>query len=448
MREFDVFVIGSGMAGMTVANKCASEGLSVGITDELPYGGTCALRGCDPKKVLIGATKVIKSAKDLQGKGLDGYPQVNWKDLMSFKKSFTESMPSKIEKGYKKNEISTFHSPARFINENQLKVGDETVKANKIVIATGAQPHKLDIPGGEYAITSTDFLDLDKLPKSLLFVGGGYIAFEFAHLAARCGAEVTIVHRGELPLEKFDPDIVSHLISATEDLGIKLILNTEVTQIQKHKDGYKVIAEGPEESTELFTSTVVNSSGRIPSVFNLDLEKANVKFSKSGIEVNEFFQSVSNKQVYAAGDTANTDGLPLTPVAIKEGHITASNIINGNQKKAEYNAIPTVVFTLPAMASVGLTEEDAKSKDLNFKTNYQSVPEWFNAKRMNEKQYAFKTLIDKDTDKILGAHLIGPKADETINLFVLAMNAGLKASEIKQMIFSYPTLASDLTSML
>lgn len=448
MKKFDVFVIGSGMAGMTIANKCASKGLSVGITDELPYGGTCALRGCDPKKVLIEATEVIKSAKNFQGKGVEGVPAINWADLMTFKKSFTEPMPSKIEKGYEKNGISNFHSPAKFIDEDKLQVGETVIQADKIVLSTGAKPSPLNIPGNELTLTSTDFLDLEKLPPSLLFIGGGYIAFEFAHLAARCGSEVTIVHRGDFPLENFEQDIVKHLVSATEELGVNIVLQSEVTEIREQKDGFKVIAQGNNGTVDFFAASVINSAGRIPAIFDLDLEKANVKFSKQGVEVNEYLQSVANKHVYAAGDTANTDGLPLTPVAVMEGHILASNLIKGNHKKPEYQAMPTVVFTLPSMASVGLTEKVAKSQNLNFNSNYKSVPEWFNAKRLNEEYYAFKTLIDKDTNKILGAHIIGPEAEETINLFAMAMNTDLKANEIKGMVFSYPTLASDISSMI
>ncbi len=449
MKEFDVFIIGSGMAGMTVANKCASKGLSVGITDELPYGGTCALRGCDPKKVLIGATEALDFSKRLQSKGLEGVLTINWQDSMIFKKSFTEPMPSKIEKGYEKNGIEMFHSPATFEGENQLRVGKSTIKADKIVLATGAKPRTLDIPGEQHALTSTDFLNLPELPVSLLFIGGGYIAFEFAHIAARCGAEVTIVHRGQSPLENFEHDIVKHLVTATENLGIKIVLDIEVTEINKLNMGtYQIKGEGKDGKQEFTADAVFNSAGRVPAIFDLDLERGNVKFSKKGVEVNKYLQSTTNKHVYAAGDTAETNGLPLTPVAVMEGHILASNILKGNQKTPDYKAIPTVVFTIPAMASVGMTEKEAEGKNIDYEVNYSSVPKWFNAKRLNEKHYAFKTLVDKETNKILGAHLIGPEAEESINLFAMAMNAGLKANEIKSMIFSYPTLASDISHMV
>lgn len=334
MKKYDVFVIGSGMSGMTAANKCASKGLKVGITDELPYGGTCALRGCDPKKVIIGATEVRDFAQRLKGNGIDTIPKVNWEDIMAFKQSFVDAMPPKIEKAYKNKDIDTYHTAAKFLSDNTLQVGDEVIEADKIVIATGAKPRILDFEGGEYALSSTDFLNLKELPQSLLFIGGGYIAFEFAHIAARAGAEVTIVHRSKKPLENFEQDIVEHLVNATEELGIKLILETEVSGIEKTEEGYNVKGNKNGKDVSFTVEAVFNSAGRPPAIFDLDLEKANISYSKKGIAVNEYLQSTSNPRIYAAGDAADTRGLPLTPVAVLEGHTLASNIIKGNKKRS------------------------------------------------------------------------------------------------------------------
>ncbi|EIJ39364.1 pyruvate/2-oxoglutarate dehydrogenase complex, dihydrolipoamide dehydrogenase component [Galbibacter orientalis DSM 19592] len=448
MKEYDVFIIGSGMAGMTIANKCASKGLKVGITDELPYGGTCALRGCDPKKVIIGATEVRDFAKRLKGNGIDTIPKVNWKDIMAFKQTFVDEMPPKIEKGYKNNGIDTFHSSAKFLSENTLEVGSDKVKAEKIVIAAGAKPRILEFEGGHYAKSSTYFLNLEKLPKSLLFIGGGYIAFEFAHIAARCGAEVTIVHRGKNPLENFEQDIVKHLVSATKKLGIKLILETEVAAIEKTENNYRVKGKSAENTEYFEAEAVFNSAGRPPAIFDLDLDKANIAFTKKGISVNEYLQNTSNPNIYSAGDAADSAGLPLTPIAVLEGHIVASNIIKGNSKEISYPPMPTVVFTLPTMASVGFTELKAKELNYNIRINYKGVGNWFNAKRLNVEEYAFKTIIDNETQTILGAHLIGPHTEETINLFAMAIKTKMKVNDIRTMIFSYPTLASDITHML
>ncbi|MBD1260737.1 NAD(P)/FAD-dependent oxidoreductase [Maribacter polysiphoniae] len=448
MKKYDVFVIGSGMAGMTVANKCASKGLKVGITDELPYGGTCALRGCDPKKVIIGATEVRDSAMRLKGKGIDTVPVVNWRDIMAFKQTFVDEMPPKIEKGNRHNDIDTYHSSAKFLSKNTLQLGTDTIEADKIVIATGAKPKVLDFEGGELALTSTDFLNLKKLPESVLFIGGGYIAFEFAHIAARSGANVTIVHRGERPLENFDPDIVSHLVAATEDLGVNLVLETEVTKIEKIEKGYLISGTTNGNLNQFEVEAVFNSAGRPPAIFDLELERANVAYSNKGISVNKYLQSTSNPKVYAAGDAAETGGLALTPVAVMEGHVVSSNILMGNSKEVDYPPMPTVVFTLPTMASVGMTETKAKNSGLEFRVNYDKVDDWFNARRLNVEEYAYKTIIDKNNGTVLGAHLIGPHCEETVNLFAMAIKTKMTVNDLRTMIFSYPTLSSDIPYML
>ncbi len=448
MKKYDVFVIGSGMAGMNVAKICASKGLSVGITDELPYGGTCALRGCDPKKILLAPTEAKHFAQNLEKKHISETPAIDWRQAMKFKQDFVDAMPIKIEKGYNKNGVDTYYQSAKFISENQLQIGDTKIEAGKIVIATGAKPRKLNIPGAAFTLSSTDFLNFETLPESLLFIGGGYVAFEFAHMAARFGSKVTIVHRGERPLENFDPFIVDQLVEATKNLNISLVLNTEVTGIEKTGEIYRITGKAKEGEEYFDAAAVINSAGRPPAIGDLDLEKANVTFGKRGIEVNEYLQSTSNPNVYAAGDAANSGGMPLTPVAVMEGHIVASNILKGNNKKPDYQAIPSVVFTLPTMASVGYTEEEASKKGLIFLVRKNTVPEWFSAKRINEKTYAYKTLIDKESGKILGAHLIGPHAEEVINLFAMAIKAGFTSKDIKTMILTYPSASSDVVYMV
>ncbi len=448
MKKFDVFVIGTGIAGTAIANACAQNNLKVGITDDRLYGGTCALRGCVPKKVMFGVTEVIESASRLMGKGIEKIPAINWDSLMFFKNSFVEPKPKNKEQNFKENGIETFHGGAKFISENQLKIDDEIIEAKKIVIATGAKPRNLNIPGREFAIISDDFLEMESLPKSMLFIGGGYIAFEFAHIAARCGVKVTIVNKGSNVLNNFEQEIVQHLVEATKELGIEMVGETEVTEIQKNEKGFTVVGQRKGKTLKFNTEMVINSSGRIPNINELDLEKGNVKFSKKGIEVNEFLQSVTNPNVYAAGDVSASKGLPLTPLATKEAKIVVDNIHKGNNKKADYSVMPTVVFTIPTMAAVGLTEKQAKDKKLDFDVSSQSVPEWFSAKQVNAKRYAFKIIIEKQTEKILGAHLIGPNAEETINLFALAIKTGIPSSELANIPFAFPTSGADISSML
>ena len=448
MQKFDVFIIGTGVAGTIVANKCAEAGLKTGIVDNRDYGGTCGLRGCIPKKILVGATEAVQSSRNLQGKGVDKASSIVWKDLIDFKDTFTDPMPSKKEKMLKKNGISTYHGEPKFIAENQLKIGEDSIEADKIVIATGAIPRELTIPGVEHVLSSDDFFDMQELPKSLLFIGGGYIAFEFAHIAARSGAKVTIMDMESTSLPHFDQDIVKHLVDATKDLGIELVMNTKSAEVKKDGEGYIVIGDSDGKKKEYKSDAVFNTSGRVPAILSLDLEKANVYYSKKGIEVTEFMQSTTNPIVYAAGDNTDTEGLPLTPFATMEGHIVAANILNGNHKKPDYSVKPTAVFTLPTLAMVGLTEKQTKEKKLDVEVNYASVPQWYAAKHLGEKTYAYKVIIDKNSDLILGAHIIGPNAEETINVFAVAMQARMKAKDLKTIPLTFPSASSDIAKML
>jgi len=271
---------------------------------------------------------------------------------------------------------------------------------------------------------------------------------EFAHIVARFGVKVTIVDMMSDLLPNFDQDIVLHLIEATKKLGIELVMDTKLNAIHNTDNGYVIIGEKAGEQIELTAEMVFNTTGRIPAIFDLDLENANVAFSEKGIEVNEFMQSVSNPRIYGAGDNTATKGLPLTPFANMEGHIVASNILEGNNKKPDYSIMPTVIFTLPPLAMVGITEKQANKEKLNYRISYDFVPEWYSAKHRGEKTYAYKVIIEKESDFILGAHLIGPEADETINLFALAMKTKMKAQELKLMPFIFPSSSSDVPHML
>jgi glutathione reductase (NADPH) len=448
MTEYDLFVIGTGMSGVTIATKCSKKGLKVGIADFRPFGGTCALRGCDPKKILLDVAKAQKDAQKYEGKGLQGDYKINWPELAKFMRGFTDPMPRKMEKGYLDAGVITYHEAATFTGTNTLRVGNETIKAGKIVIATGARPRTLDIPGAELTLESNDIFELDELPESITFLGGGYVAFEFAHLAAMAGARVTIIDRGDRPLKHFDADLVKHIVNASREYGIKILTGTEATEVKKSGDGLQVVARSYQGEEFIESKVVVNAAGRVPEIDLLDLEIGQVSFGKKGVQVNEYLQSVSNPDVYAAGDVADSEGLPLTPVAIYEGHAVASNILKGNNKIPSYPEMPTVVFTIPEIAQVGLTEEQARVKNIDFKINSGDASGWFNAYRSQSEAYAYKVLVSEQDGTIVGAHLVGPSAAETINLFAIAIKGKMTAKDLKSMVYSYPSWASDVGHMV
>lgn len=461
-NKFDLIVIGTGVAASTVAYKCRSAGWTVAVIDSRPFGGTCALRGCDPKKVLVGAAEVIDINQRMKGKGIkfNGKNAINWRELMRFKRSFTEPVPESREKGFEKAGIATFHGKARFTGPTSLRVGEdnETIEGRHILIASGAKPMKLNIPVEEYITTSDQFLELDKLPERIVFVGGGYISFEFAHVAARAGVKaITIVHRGTRPLEKFDPDLVNMLVERTRKLGIDVLLQTEVKGIDKKKSSTPskkfvvktVTRDGDKQKERLINADmIVHGAGRVPEIEDLDLERAGVKYEKRGIKVNEHLQSISNSAVYAAGDCAASGGMPLTPVASYDGLVVADNLLNSNKTSTDYKGTPSVVFTIPPLASVGLLEEDALQRGLKFKANYSSTSGWYSSHRIGESHSGYKVLIEESSQRILGAHLLGPHADEVINIFAMAIRLDLNVNHLRKSIWAYPTNASDITYML
>lgn len=445
-KSFDLIVIGVGMAGLNIARKCRSAGWEVAVVDSLPYGGTCMLRGCDPKKVLVGAAELVDWQRRMAGYGVTGDVRIDWADLMRFKRTFTDPAPANVEKSLQKMGIATYHGQACFSDQTTLQVGDEELIGKHIVIATGAVPRDLGIPGAELVATSTEFLELAALPERIVFIGGGYISFEFAHIAARAGAAVTILHRGERPLENFDADLVDQLMAASRDIGIDIQLQTEVTAVEQTDTGLSVRTDRDGRRYE--ADMVVHGAGRVPAIKGLGLENAGVEFGERGIVVNEYLQSVSNPAVYAAGDAAATDGMPLTPVAVTEGYVVASNLLTGNHRVPDYTGVPSVVFTIPALAKAGLGEDEARAQGLEFAVNHRDTSGWYSARRTNEKHTGFKVLVEEKTGRILGAHLLSAHAGEVINLFALAIRNGLTTSEIKKTVFVHPAESSDISYMV
>lgn len=447
-KEFDLIVIGTGAAGSNAAQECRKAGWEVAIIDSRPFGGTCALRGCDPKKVLVGAAELISWHNRMHGKGLTGSAEIDWTSLMRFKRTFTEPVPENKEKNYTKAGIATYHGRARFLNKTTVQVGDDELTGRFVLIASGAMPARLGISGEEHLAHSDQFLDLEELPKRIIFVGGGYISFEFAHVASRAGAQVRILHRGRRPLEGFDPGLVNQLVDATRDLGVEVVLDTTVEAVERDGVLSRVKGSTHDEERIFEADLVVHGAGRVPEIDDLDLDKAGVVRAAKGVTVNEFLQSVSNPAVYAAGDAADSGGPKLTPLAGLEGHVVAANILNGNHRQADYRGVPTVVFTVPPLASTGLQEDEARERGLKFKVKQEDTSGWYSSRRVNLSHSGYKVLVEEETNRILGAHLLGEHAAEIINLFALAIRAGLGANDLKAMIYAYPTSASDVSYMV
>ena len=446
-KQYDLVIIGAGTAAMTASMKIRAAGWTVAVIDFRPFGGTCALRGCDPKKMLIGGTSALDHAHRMYGKGVVGEVHIEWPKLMAFKRTFTDPVPEKMESQYKSKGIDTYHGKTRFVGKNSLTVDDQTLEAKHVLIASGAAPVKLNIPGEEYLMDNEGFLALETLPKRIVLVGGGYIAAEFSHIAARSGAQVTILQHASRMLTEFDADLVAWLMESFTALRIDVQVNTSVEAIKKVGDIYQVTSsrDGKQFITE--ADLVVHAAGRAPAHEELDLEAAGVEHDKGKLKLNEYLQSVSNPSIYAAGDAAQM-GPPLTPVSSHDAKVVAANLLNGNHQKPNYHGVPSVAFTIPPIASVGMTEAKAVEKGIKFRLHTDKASTWFTARQQAEAVYGYKVLVDEGTDMVLGAHLVGPHVDEVINLFALAMRHNLTTEALKSTMFAYPTGASDIGSMM
>ncbi|PSK81803.1 glutathione reductase (NADPH) [Limimaricola soesokkakensis] len=442
----DLIVIGAGMAGISAAKKCARAGWSVAIVDELPYGGTCALRGCDPKKMLRAGAEAVEAARRLAGKGVTGETRIDWPALMKHKESFTDPVPESMESGLKEAGVRTLHGRARFTAEDRIEIdGHGEIAFRHALIATGAKPRPLDFPGAERLIDSTDFLNLAELPRRIVFVGGGYISFEFAHIAARAGAQVTILDRGARQLKMFDPDLVDMLLERSRAAGIEIVAEAVLESVEEADGAHRVVYRKAGESHAIDANLVVHGAGRLPAIDHLDLAAAGIETENGGVKVTPWLQSPSNPRIFAAGDTAASPGKPLTPVAVFEGKIAASNMLKDKRTEPDYTGVPSVVFTIPELARVGLLEEEARARG-DVEVSFTDTSGWFSQKRLGESHAGAKVITDKD-GKILGAHMFGPDYAELINVFSLAIKLGLTAAQVKAMPAAYPTGASDIGSM-
>ncbi|MDE5451935.1 FAD-dependent oxidoreductase [Bradyrhizobium sp. CSA112] len=447
MKTYDLVVIGSGTAAQVASARVRRAGLTVAVVDHRPFGGTCALRGCDPKKMLISGAEAIDAVHRMQGRGVTGEPQISWPELIAFKRAFTDPVPQKQEARYAAQGVDAFHGLARFTGPDAITVAGQEVKARHILVATGARPVPLQIPGADQIITSDRFLELESLPRRIVLIGGGYIAAEFSHIAARAGAKVTVLQRADRMLPRFDPDLVSWLMEKFAELDIDVRTQATVTRIEQTANGYRVHADGVRGKESVAADLVVHAAGREPDLEELDLAAGHLAISKNRLELNEYLQSVSNPLVYAAGDAAGM-GPPLTPVSSHDGKVVAANILEGNLHKPDYRGVPSVAFTVPPIASVGLNESQAQAQGLKYKVKSENTPNWFTARRLAERVYGYKTLVEEGTDNILGAHIVGPQADEVINLFALAIRHNLTAKDLRTTMFAYPTGASDIGYMV
>ncbi len=443
-QMFDLVVIGSGTAGQIPAYQCRKAGWSVAMVESGTPGGTCANSGCDAKWPLTSAASLINWSRRMNSHGISGHLRVDWPTLMSFKRSFTAPIGDNTRQDLRRAGIVLFEGIGRFVDDDSVRIGGQIIRGHRIVIATGMTPRALKIRGEDLITSSDQFLELNELPGRLTFIGGGYISFEFAHIVAHFGADVTILEQLPRVLNGFDADVVDELVSESRKIGMRIEVNSCVDGIRREPQG--ICAECSNRDSFFVGDMVVHGAGRVPAVADLDLEQGGVAADARGILVDENLRSVSNPHVYTAGDVAATAGPPLTPVSSLEGVVVAHNLLHDEPRQPDYRAIPSVVYTHPPLATVGLTEEAASQQGIEVRVVQGTMGDWKLLQQMGQARGRYKVLIDNDSNRICGAHIAGPQAEEVINLLALAVRQQLTAEELRRTLYAYPTVGNKLTS--
>ncbi|WP_119326108.1 dihydrolipoyl dehydrogenase family protein [Companilactobacillus musae] len=436
MEKFDTIIIGAGPAGLAAAYDLKSNGQKVAVIENNLWGGTCPNRGCDPKKVFLSGVEARDRIAQLQGKGFDEVPFVNWKQLETFKEKFTDPVSKGSRDGVVKAGITAIDGQPKFISEGELVVnGQDHYQADKFIIATGQRPSYLNIEGKEHLLSSTDFLSLKKMPEDITIIGAGYIAFELATIANATGAKVHIIHHNDRPLKEFNQSYAMELVKQLEEKGIDFNFNVDTQAIIQQTNGQYFLKA---DSFELKTDLVIGATGRIPNDDFLDLEKAKVDYSRHGIVVNNKLQT-TNENIYAIGDVVATKQPKLTPVGGFEANYVSDLITGKANDDLDLPLIPTVIYGSPKLAKVGVQESD--------KVVDQDVTSWFTYSHTNEPKAKVRIVLNKK-DEIIGATLLSNEADSMINLLTMAIKRHMTHADVIKEIMAYPTAASDLEYLI
>ena len=447
-EAFDVVILGGGNAGIGVTGPVRRAGMSVAMIESHDLGGTCPNRGCTPKKVLVAAGQALHEIERAAIHHISvGRPRLDWPALIDREKDLIKDIPANLARSMARREVEVIRGHGVFAGPNAIRIGDRHIEAGHIVIATGSRPRPLPIPGAEHMITSDEMLSERKLPGSVIFVGGGVISLEFGHVYARAGADVTILEALPQLLPAMDGDAVARIQAESERIGIRVRTNVGVKGIEPADSRLRVtyVHEGIEHVIE--ADRVVNGAGRVANVDRLDLAAGNVEHANGRVAVDQHLRSTSNRLVYVCGDAVPISP-QLSPIATYEGDIVGRNIVEGPKYSPDYAGMATSVYTVPALAAVGLTEAAASQKGLAIRVHTSDMHDWFSARTYAETVAWSKIIVDEVTDRILGAHFVGHAGQELVNIFGLAMRFGITASQIKDHVYAYPTFSSDIKHML
>ena len=445
MADYDLFVIGAGSGGVRASRVAAAYGAKVAVAEEYKVGGTCVIRGCVPKKLLVYGAHF---AEDLNDAAMFGWDvpkcQFNWPVLRDNVLNEVTRLEGLYTQTLTNHQVEIFHERATLTGPNEVRLASgRTVTAGKILIATGARPFMPPIEGIEHAISSNEVFHLDKLPKRIVIAGGGYIANEFAGIFHQFGSHVIVVNRSDVILRGYDEQMRDRLLQISMTKGIEFRFNSSFNRIEKRADGGLFV--DMEGCDDIEADAVLFAVGRIPNVQGLGLEDLGIELGERGqVKVDASSRS-SVPSIFAVGDV--TDRIQLTPVAIREGHAFADSEFGGQPWTVDHDCVPHAVFSHPPIAGVGLTESQARNKLGQIKAYTSDFRPMKNVLAGRNERSLYKLVVDAATDRVVGIHMIGPDAPEILQAAAIAVKAGLKKADFDQTVALHPTMSEELVLM-
>jgi glutathione reductase (NADPH) len=442
--DYDLFTIGAGSGGVRASRIAASHGAKVAVAEEYRVGGTCVIRGCVPKKMLVYGAHFAEDLQDARAFGWDvGEPKFDWPTLRDNVLKDVDRLNGLYTQTLENNQVEIISQRATVSGPNEVTLADgRKVTAKYILICTGARPHVPDCPGNEHGITSNEAFHLEALPKRILIAGGGYIANEFAGIFNEFGTQVTIINRSDKILRGYDEQLRDRLLQISLTKGIQFRFNAEFRGIEKLEDGSLKVSMTNHD--DLVVDTVMYATGRLPNTEGLGLEEVGVELGERGeIRVDEYSKT-SVDSIYAVGDV--TDRIQLTPVAIREGHAFADTVFGGKPTTVDYDCVPSAVFSHPPLCGVGLTESQARNTLGPVKVYTSDFRPMKNVLAGRNERSLYKLICDEG-DRVVGIHLLGPDAPEILQAAAIAVKAGLTKADFDATVAIHPTMAEELVLM-
>lgn len=441
--DYDLFTIGAGSGGVRASRMSAGYGARVAVAEERYLGGTCVNVGCIPKKLLVYAAHFSEDFEDAGGFGWTvGERHIDWAKLIAAKNAEIARLNGVYRKLLQDSGVTLMESRAEVLDPHTVVVGGKKITARYILIAVGSWPTVPEFPGSEHAVTSNEIFFLPTLPRRVVIVGGGYIGVEFAGIFHGLGVEVTQLYWDRLFLRGFDDDCRKTLADEMRKKGIDLRFNADIEKIEKRSGVLRATLNG---GATIEAGQILYATGRTPKTASLGLEKAGVRMNDGGAVVVDEYSKTDADSIYAIGDC--TDRMMLTPVAIAEGRAVAETLFNNNSMKPNYINVPSVVFSQPNLGTVGLTEAEARERyaDITvYKTTFKPLKHTLSGR---DERTMMKIVVDHETDRVLGCHMVGPDAGEIIQGLAVAMNCGATKAQFDATIGIHPTAAEEFVTM-